>query len=121
VAYADQLTSPDTKPPNGWLQRKLHRRALCYKLPSRSFDFDGCTDDVSLSHDLRGHPVFSAAAAGTMTHRKPHLPEKICVACQRPFVWRKKWARDWEAVRYCSDRCRAGRGKTTSNAVGSTG
>jgi len=34
------------------------------------------------------------------------LPEKICVICQRPFSWRKKWARDWEEVKYCSERCR---------------
>ncbi len=39
--------------------------------------------------------------------RKGDLPEKICVQCGRPFAWRKKWARDWDAVRYCSDRCRA--------------
>ena len=44
-----------------------------------------------------------------MTHRKPHLPEKICAACGRPFAWRKKWARVWEEVRYCSDACREGR------------
>ena len=41
-----------------------------------------------------------------MTHKKPHLPEKVCIACKRPFAWRKKWARDWENVKYCSDRCR---------------
>ncbi|MFB6286757.1 MAG: DUF2256 domain-containing protein [Candidatus Bipolaricaulia bacterium] len=35
-----------------------------------------------------------------------HLPEKTCVQCGRPFRWRKKWARDWEQVRYCSKRCR---------------
>ena len=28
--------------------------------------------------------------------------------CERPFAWRKKWARDWESVRYCSERCRRG-------------
>jgi hypothetical protein len=39
-------------------------------------------------------------------HSKPHLPTKICVACGRPFAWRKKWARDWDQVLYCSDRCR---------------
>lgn len=33
-------------------------------------------------------------------------PEKICVACGRPFQWRKKWAACWDQVRYCSDRCR---------------
>ena len=41
-----------------------------------------------------------------MTHRKPHLPTKICPVCQRSFAWRKKWARDWENVVYCSARCR---------------
>ncbi|WP_191084102.1 DUF2256 domain-containing protein [Roseococcus microcysteis] len=44
-----------------------------------------------------------------MTHRKPHLPEKPCAACGRPFAWRKKWARVWDEVRYCSDACREGR------------
>lgn len=37
---------------------------------------------------------------------KANLPQKICVACNRPFAWRKKWARDWENVRFCSERCR---------------
>ncbi|XVJ50382.1 DUF2256 domain-containing protein (plasmid) [Pseudomonas sp. UBT] len=23
-----------------------------------------------------------------------------------PFIWRKKWARCWGDVRYCSERCR---------------
>ena len=39
-------------------------------------------------------------------HTKATLPQKTCVACQRPFAWRKKWERDWESVRYCSERCR---------------
>jgi hypothetical protein len=39
--------------------------------------------------------------------RNPNnLPTKICAACQRPFTWRKKWERDWDHVRYCSDACR---------------
>jgi len=41
-----------------------------------------------------------------MAHHKQHLPHKICPVCQRPFAWRKKWSRNWEAVRYCSERCR---------------
>ncbi|MGC9387341.1 MAG: DUF2256 domain-containing protein [Hydrogenovibrio sp.] len=28
------------------------------------------------------------------------------MVCGRPFVWRKKWRKDWEQVRYCSERCR---------------
>ena len=38
---------------------------------------------------------------------KANLPAKLCAACARPFTWRKKWARDWDRVIYCSDRCRA--------------
>ena len=36
----------------------------------------------------------------------PTLPSKVCAACGRSFVWRKKWERDWAQVRYCSERCR---------------
>jgi hypothetical protein len=38
--------------------------------------------------------------------KKGDLPSKICAACQKPFAWRKKWAKDWDNVRFCSDRCR---------------
>jgi len=31
---------------------------------------------------------------------------KVCVVCGRPFEWRRKWAENWDEVRYCSDRCR---------------
>ncbi|MFM7199585.1 MAG: DUF2256 domain-containing protein [Myxococcota bacterium] len=33
------------------------------------------------------------------------LPEKDCQHCQRPMRWRKSWARTWEFVQYCSERC----------------
>ncbi|MBB78667.1 MAG: hypothetical protein CL844_06650 [Crocinitomicaceae bacterium] len=36
---------------------------------------------------------------------KAYLKTKICVRCNRPFTWRKKWERDWENVKYCSKRC----------------
>lgn len=38
--------------------------------------------------------------------KKSDLPTKLCATCGLPFAWRRKWARDWEAVRHCSDRCR---------------
>ena len=41
--------------------------------------------------------------------RKANLPAKQCLVCRRPFVWRKKWARVWDEVRYCSERCRRNR------------
>jgi len=32
--------------------------------------------------------------------------DKHCVVCGRTITWRKKWARSWDEVRYCSDACR---------------
>lgn len=39
--------------------------------------------------------------------KKSELPQKTCPTCERPFVWRKKWERDWDSVIYCSKRCRS--------------
>ena len=41
-----------------------------------------------------------------MTHNKINLPEKICINCNRPFAWRKKWERNWDEVRFCSKKCK---------------
>lgn len=50
---------------------------------------------------------------GTRPRAKSQLPTKICAACKRPFAWRKKWERDWNNVRFCSERCRrSGSNKT---------
>ncbi|RFC64072.1 DUF2256 domain-containing protein [Fulvimarina endophytica] len=38
--------------------------------------------------------------------KKSELPVKLCVQCGKPMVWRKKWERNWDEVRYCSQRCR---------------
>jgi len=42
--------------------------------------------------------------------KKEHLPQKTCATCGRPFDWRRKWAKVWDEVRHCSDRCRGNRG-----------
>ncbi|NBS97315.1 MAG: DUF2256 domain-containing protein [Betaproteobacteria bacterium] len=47
----------------------------------------------------RGHDGFRG--------NKQSLPSKLCMVCQRPMTWRKSWAKNWDQVRYCSDRCRA--------------
>ncbi len=44
--------------------------------------------------------------------KKQNLPTKICVSCNKPFTWRKKWEKNWNDVKYCSDRCR-----TTKNTI----
>ncbi|OYX48218.1 MAG: DUF2256 domain-containing protein [Alphaproteobacteria bacterium 32-64-14] len=51
----------------------------------------------------------SAKARAGKAVPKADLPSKPCMACGRPFSWRKKWERCWEEVRFCSDRCRRDR------------
>ena len=42
-----------------------------------------------------------------MKHRKKSdLPHKTCPVCGLKFSWRKKWERNWDNVKYCSERCR---------------
>jgi hypothetical protein len=48
----------------------------------------------------------SAAATPGFKGNKQSLPSKPCVACGRAMTWRKRWARNWDEVRYCSDACR---------------
>lgn len=35
-----------------------------------------------------------------------NLPSKICTVCGLTFNWRKKWKKNWEDVKYCSEKCR---------------
>ncbi|MGA0869610.1 MAG: DUF2256 domain-containing protein [Planctomycetota bacterium] len=42
-----------------------------------------------------------------MTGTRPSdRPTRICATCGRPFAWRRRWARCWDEVRHCSERCR---------------
>lgn len=34
------------------------------------------------------------------------MDDKTCAVCGRRIEWRRKWAEDWEHVRYCSQGCR---------------
>ncbi|NDE10034.1 MAG: DUF2256 domain-containing protein [Chitinophagia bacterium] len=40
------------------------------------------------------------------TVKKSDLPSKLCLHCNRPFTWRKKWEQHLEQVLYCSDACK---------------
>lgn len=48
-----------------------------------------------------------------VTDRSP----KTCVVCGRTIEWRKKWARDWPEVRYCSEACRRKKLSPTDEAL----
>ena len=50
--------------------------------------------------------------------RMGDLPSKTCLTCGFPFTWRKKWARDWDGVKYCSDKCRRNKSAEGSEAAG---
>ena len=47
--------------------------------------------------------------------KKQNLPSKICLVSSRPFFWRKKWEKNWEEVKYCSDKCRSKKNSNNSN------
>ncbi len=42
---------------------------------------------------------------------------KTCVVCGRTITWRKKWEKDWEQVRYCSERCRRNKAPAAQGAI----
>ena len=35
-----------------------------------------------------------------------NLDFKICIVCKKKFSWRKKWSKNWENVKYCSNKCK---------------
>ncbi|SDJ97927.1 DUF2256 domain-containing protein [Flavobacterium noncentrifugens] len=43
--------------------------------------------------------------------KKANLPFKICPICKFRFSWRKKWAKNWDEVKYCSEKCRSNKNK----------
>ena len=49
--------------------------------------------------------------------KKGQLPTKICEQCNRPMEWRKSWEKNWEEVKFCSDKCR--RLKKTKTSIAS--
>ena len=49
------------------------------------------------------------AAPRSFKGNKQMLASKLCVACGRPMTWRKRWARTWGEVKFCSEACRQAR------------
>ena len=44
---------------------------------------------------------------------KSSLPSKMCAVCGRTMTWRKAWAKNWDDVRYCSEKCRRNKAAAT--------
>ena len=51
----------------------------------------------------------SGAVPRSFKGNKQSLPSKPCAVCGRSMSWRKRWARCWDEVKYCSEACRAQR------------
>lgn len=42
----------------------------------------------------------------TLGRDRAMLEPRICRRCGRAIEWRKKWAKVWDSIQYCSDACR---------------
>lgn len=87
------------------------------RLGSPQITPQNCPDQGSFAVQ-NGPCILCSVAGGALTSRpyvldvprgirKENLPIRPCAGCLKTFAWRKKWARDWDNVRYCSDRCRS--------------
>ena len=74
---------------------------LDHALVSRS----GCSQE-------RGQDQADARKRG-FKGNKSTLPSKPCLVCGKSMAWRKAWAKNWQEVKYCSDKCR--RNKISEN------
>jgi hypothetical protein len=45
-----------------------------------------------------------------------HEP-KACGACGRAMEWRKSWAKNWDSVKFCSDKCRSAKPAAKDGAL----
>mmetsp|Transcript_8008 Transcript_8008/g.17329 ORF Transcript_8008/g.17329 Transcript_8008/m.17329 type:complete len:167 (+) Transcript_8008:237-737(+) len=76
----------------------------------------------SYSYSTTGTSLFGKRGSGKVKKErisKSNLPEKICVVCDRPFTWRKKWERDWDSITCCSKACNAKR-RSSPDQYGTT-
>lgn len=42
----------------------------------------------------------------TVMDRGVKKQAKDCLYCKKEFTWRKKWADNWDEVKYCSKACK---------------
>jgi hypothetical protein len=48
----------------------------------------------------------STPPAAGFRGNKAALPSKRCTACGRAMSWRRRWAKNWAEVKFCSQACR---------------
>ena len=50
--------------------------------------------------------MFLARCSVAFRGNKSYLPSKPCAVCGMAMTWRRRWAKNWAEVKYCSAACR---------------
>lgn len=72
-------------------------------------DRDACRREIMNARS--NHRQDPQNARDVFRGNKKALPSKPCAVCERPMSWRKRWAKNWDEVKYCSDACRMKRSR----------
>jgi hypothetical protein len=86
------------------------------------FGYDSPKPVVDFQQLVAAHPSALPLEEDSFMARQSRSapkPEKVCLVCDRPFTWRKKWANCWDNVKYCSERCRRRASSAKSDAADS--
>ncbi|KAJ1453283.1 hypothetical protein M885DRAFT_524680 [Pelagophyceae sp. CCMP2097] len=92
-------------------------RPLLFSLSASRFHVaDGLARQGLVSRSQSGRLMTMRTATMNGRASGPAKPTKLCVTCNRPFEWRKKWERCWDEVTTCSKRCNSERRGANKNA-----
>lgn len=112
VAYPTRASFAALAHNNAWSFARFlgqnEARALTKIHRPVSLPFHTSTSQLLMGRNNRGGSA-NDTTAKKKTVKKENLPTKICVVCNRPFNWRKKWERCWDEVTCCSKSCNAKR------------
>ena len=87
--------------------RTFHSSVQLYgrqRTPKNDFDETSSTFEAGTTNKSK-----NSSSSSNKTMKKENFPSKICVVCQRPFTWRKKWERSWDEITTCSKKCNSER------------
>ena len=102
VRVLRHFTSPNYQASRRFLAWRSIRRPFGRTLGVLGVSLRQASSLCTLARAIRRHILL----AMPKMRAKSDLPAKPCRHCGKPMVWRKAWARTWNDVLYCSDRCR---------------
>ena len=63
-------------------------------------------EGLNTIHDRRSRGSTMTLRSTGFRGNKAALPSKPCAGCGLAMSWRRRWAKNWADVKYCSDACR---------------